>query len=428
MTIFKPPRILTMQFLRFTMTGKKIGKYIQFPKTFNLRVFVSENVDSGLPKEEQTNHIYSLYGIIVHAGRSTRAGHYYSFVKKNNKWYMCNDESISEVRNIDQVLKQNAYMLIYKYHIKNTKKSPAKKAKEDMPAPAPVQTPTMELNLARAKSLSAEIVESHQKKNNGEMPLSGFFEGKEDVNSDEEEEKLVTKPAMTKKEEQNFTELDYIMDNFEDVDFDGFKNLDFMKNLSVMSLNDDIGTPELKTYISKTIMKRKAQQLGDASKRVKLNESSSSESPSLTKQNSSTQPSLTKTTTKKSKRNSKAKIKKPSNFPKPSKSSKSPKSEEQKAPSPSPPKSLLKEETDIKKYLAKKREQKAKRKLSKELNLPTQSEIVHKTGSDKYKGKNNRRRGKRVNKKAKAVVKKSKAKGTTEGKFDSLVQKILSSK
>ena len=30
------------------------------------------------------------------------------------------------------------------------------------------------------------------------------------------------------KEEQKFTELDYIMDNFEDVNFDDIKNLDFV--------------------------------------------------------------------------------------------------------------------------------------------------------------------------------------------------------
>lgn len=72
MTIFKCPRILTIHFLRFTYTGRKIGKHIKFPKSFNLRVFVSENVDSNVPKEEQTNHIYDLYGVIVHAGQGSK--------------------------------------------------------------------------------------------------------------------------------------------------------------------------------------------------------------------------------------------------------------------------------------------------------------------------------------------------------------------
>lgn len=88
MTVFKPPRILIVHFLRFTFTGKKIGKHIKFPKNFNLRVFVSENIDSKLPKEKQNNYIYSLYGAIVHAGKGSKAGHYYSFIKKGNKWYL----------------------------------------------------------------------------------------------------------------------------------------------------------------------------------------------------------------------------------------------------------------------------------------------------------------------------------------------------
>lgn len=70
------------------MTGRKINKYIKFPKSFNLRVFVSENVDAKVPRDEQTNHIYNLYGVIVHSGKTSKAGHYYSFVKKNEKWYM----------------------------------------------------------------------------------------------------------------------------------------------------------------------------------------------------------------------------------------------------------------------------------------------------------------------------------------------------
>jgi ubiquitin carboxyl-terminal hydrolase 36/42 len=32
MSFSKPPRILTVQFLRFTMTGRKIDKYVKFPK------------------------------------------------------------------------------------------------------------------------------------------------------------------------------------------------------------------------------------------------------------------------------------------------------------------------------------------------------------------------------------------------------------
>lgn len=250
MTIFKCPRILTIHFLRFTYTGRKIGKHIKFPKSFNLRVFVSENVDSNVPKEEQTNHIYDLYGVIVHAGQGSKCGHYYSFVKKANKWYLCNDERVTEVKDIDQVMKQNAYMLVYKYKTP----TPVKKTKTEKAAEF------VNPSLSRTKSLTVEINETHQNKNNNIMPLSGYFESKEEVNSEEEEEKLVTKEEVPADKKEKFEMLDYIMANFEDLNMDDIKNLDIMKNLSCVSLNDDFATPELKSYISNTLALKKKQK------------------------------------------------------------------------------------------------------------------------------------------------------------------------
>jgi uncharacterized UBP type Zn finger protein len=255
MTIYKPPRILVLHFLRFTHTGRKIVKHVKFPKCFNLRAFVSENVDSKLPKDDQSSHIYHLYGVIVHAGNSSNSGHYYSFVKKEDKWYLCNDERITEVRDIDQVLKQNAYILIYRYKMNAAKKVVPKK-KENL---SEVSDILNSLNLKRTKSLTAEILETQQNKNLNNAPLSGYWDSKVEVNSDEEEEKLITKVPVTKKEQEKFTELDYILDNFEDIDFNDIKNLDFLRNLSVVSPNDDISTPELKSYISKRVMQQKGK-------------------------------------------------------------------------------------------------------------------------------------------------------------------------
>ena len=152
MTIFKPPRILTVQFMRFTATGKKINKFVQFPKSFNLRVFVSENVDTKLPKEQQTNHIYNLYGVIVHDGYTCKSGHYYSFVKSEDKWYMCNDSRITEIKDIEKILKQNAYILFYKYRLPNINRTATK--------PFEKNSITSSLTLNRTKSLSVEIKES----------------------------------------------------------------------------------------------------------------------------------------------------------------------------------------------------------------------------------------------------------------------------
>ena len=217
MTISKPPRILTVQFLRFTMTGRKINKYIKFPKCFNLRVFVSENVDAKIPKEKQNDHIYSLYGVIVHSGKSCKSGHYYSFIRKDEKWYLCNDESITEVKDMNRILKQNAYILFYKYKISNPNKNNKKQTAKNIDSSS--------LDLNRTKSISAEIKESQNNKNNF-MPLSGLLEQNGDVNSEEEEEKLVKKDTLTKPQLEKYKKLDHILANFEDIDLKEIKDLD----------------------------------------------------------------------------------------------------------------------------------------------------------------------------------------------------------
>lgn len=152
MTIFKPPRILIIQFMRFTATGRKIGKHIQFPKSFNLRVFVSDNLDSKIPRDQQADYIYDLYGVIVHSGITCKSGHYYSYVKSDEKWFNCNDATVSEVTNINKVLSQNAYILFYKYRIPEEQKPSTRILPKEHISPS--------LSLENTKSSSTELKES----------------------------------------------------------------------------------------------------------------------------------------------------------------------------------------------------------------------------------------------------------------------------
>ena len=45
---------------------------------------------------------YSLFGIIIHKGKYLRQGHYYSIVKRDKKWYICNDNVIKELIEFSQ--------------------------------------------------------------------------------------------------------------------------------------------------------------------------------------------------------------------------------------------------------------------------------------------------------------------------------------
>ena len=59
---------------------------------------------------EKENCKYELFGIINHEG-NVLGGHYYSYIKKNNKWLCFNDSSISLIQNF---VSNNNYCLFYR--------------------------------------------------------------------------------------------------------------------------------------------------------------------------------------------------------------------------------------------------------------------------------------------------------------------------
>ena len=54
---------------------------------------------------------YELYAVINHSG-TLNSGHYTTYLKEDNVWYLCNDHLISVVSEVD-VVTENAYMLFY---------------------------------------------------------------------------------------------------------------------------------------------------------------------------------------------------------------------------------------------------------------------------------------------------------------------------
>ena len=57
------------------------------------------------------DHQYKLTGIIIQDGNAN-FGHYYAIINNNNKWYMCNDSSISELSDIEQY-KNRGYVYLF---------------------------------------------------------------------------------------------------------------------------------------------------------------------------------------------------------------------------------------------------------------------------------------------------------------------------
>ena len=47
-------------------------------------------------ENEKESHLYMLCGILIHSG-SAEAGHYYSYIQRENKWHEFNDKTVTEI-------------------------------------------------------------------------------------------------------------------------------------------------------------------------------------------------------------------------------------------------------------------------------------------------------------------------------------------
>ncbi|CAM9135114.1 unnamed protein product, partial [Bubo scandiacus] len=104
-TIHRASNVLTLSLKRFSdFGGGKITKDVAYPELLDIRPYMLEKGDPVM---------YSLYAVLVHAGYSCHAGHYYCYVKASNgQWYQMNDDVVRS-SNIKVVLNQQAYMLFY---------------------------------------------------------------------------------------------------------------------------------------------------------------------------------------------------------------------------------------------------------------------------------------------------------------------------
>lgn len=104
----RAPNILTIALKRF-QSGRfgKLNKRVSFPETLDLRPYMSETGDG--------NDIYKLYAVIVHVDMLNASffGHYICYIKDfRGSWYRIDDCKVVNV-DLDEVLSQGAYMLLY---------------------------------------------------------------------------------------------------------------------------------------------------------------------------------------------------------------------------------------------------------------------------------------------------------------------------
>jgi ubiquitin C-terminal hydrolase len=92
------PKYLLIQLKRFTFfsASNKNNNDVIVPTELNIK-----------------NHKYELRGIIFHMG-GAGGGHYISIIKMKDKWFACNDNSVSEVSNINNFLNKGYTYLFVK--------------------------------------------------------------------------------------------------------------------------------------------------------------------------------------------------------------------------------------------------------------------------------------------------------------------------
>ena len=115
------PQILICHFKRFSWTGQKIRNPIEFDEEIQIDaeyICLKEKYQTKKEIAQELNHVYKLYALIVHEGKSTKQGHYYSYIKNTNNdtWYEYNDNLVKMIGpNLNSVKKNtnNAYILFY---------------------------------------------------------------------------------------------------------------------------------------------------------------------------------------------------------------------------------------------------------------------------------------------------------------------------
>ncbi|MCL7039644.1 hypothetical protein MKW94_028192 [Papaver nudicaule] len=113
LTVDKAPYVLSVHLKRFGshVQGQKINKNVEFGPTLDLKPYYSGPHQGDLK--------YTLYGVLVHAGWSTRSGHYYCFVRTSTgMWHSLDDNTVRQVSE-KMVLQQKAYMLFYVRDVKS---------------------------------------------------------------------------------------------------------------------------------------------------------------------------------------------------------------------------------------------------------------------------------------------------------------------
>ncbi|KAJ9595297.1 hypothetical protein L9F63_027322, partial [Diploptera punctata] len=108
-SIEKPPRVLCIQFKRFSILGGKINKHVSFTQRLDLTRFLC-------PQSAHRGPVpltYRLVSMVTHVGSSVHCGHYTAVAQTSTgQYYQFDDSSVRPI-SLSGVLDTNAYIMMY---------------------------------------------------------------------------------------------------------------------------------------------------------------------------------------------------------------------------------------------------------------------------------------------------------------------------
>lgn len=96
------PRILIVHLKRFDACDK-IDRFIDYPAELDLGAYTVAGCQ----------HHYQLFGVCLHRG-SVSDGHYTTCGEVKGRWHFMDDEASSHMKNINDIIQKDAYVLLYK--------------------------------------------------------------------------------------------------------------------------------------------------------------------------------------------------------------------------------------------------------------------------------------------------------------------------
>ena len=95
---------IIIQFKRFLVTGNRTRKNNKETEPFS---FVDIETLEGIKR-------YEVVATIEHIGKEMKSGHYISYIKRNNNWFLCDDTKITPLANDNTSPTKNSYIILLK--------------------------------------------------------------------------------------------------------------------------------------------------------------------------------------------------------------------------------------------------------------------------------------------------------------------------